>query len=1053
MNKFMKKLMAVVMMAVMMTSLLAGCDKEEPADGPAEVITHTITVATEGGVAMEKLDIQVYEDNTKADLVAVGKTDENGTYSFEAPKSDKYAVYIDGIPQGYPVQEYYSFTDGKINLSLKAELIPMDKVDAKNFKLKLGAVMADLTVTVDGKAVKISDLLKEKKAVVVNFWYINCDPCKTEFPYLQEAYAEYADKLEVLAVNPYDGDDKSVADFKADNNYTFPMSKADEIWNDILVAANKAFPTTLVIDRYGTIAFMHTGSVPNADNFKQLFGYFTADDYKQTTIRNIEDILVKPSGGDGSQAYPFEPIGMEYTAEVPAGKEFYYQMYRVDGMRLEIADPNAYVVYGGQKYEAKDGKVSLMLSSPDVHAPVVFAIGNKSAENKKFQVTVSFLPGSLGAPFSMNLGKVDIAMPAGQEGGYYYLYEATENGDFTLKCDSVTKGVNFDFSLYNLNSYAFRMYGEEGSDNTLSIAMNKGDTVQVMITTLTNDKNEYPAADFKFTASFKAGAGTGIDPNAKIEYVVNVKDKEGNPVKGATLTFKNNETGATETATSDAGGVAKLQLVRTGYTVTITAPAGYESDATEYVADALAPLDIVLTKVKVEDKTYTITVQDESGKAIANAGVTVGNEFKKTDSKGVANFTLPAGTYTASANMDGYTMSGTYKVTADKTAVTIKMKKDVVEIPKVSYTVSVVEYDGKAITSGATVQFLQGTAVVAEIKVNNSGKAVAQLKEGTYSARISDGKYMAEAVAFGKNTSIKLTAYAVVDKTSINEWCDNVVVNIGIGEFYATLDSEHNYFTFTPDKDGVYRVSVKDNAAKVAFAGASEYYMPALFDDSYKEYYEYEILEDQVGHAPCIFSIKGTKSVVIIIERVGNIVNDEKVYTEYTGKKDPVAGSFTVPTTGKQTWVDVTASAFTYVLGDDGYYHKDNKNGPIIYVSIGAEKPVPSGQSTCTKIDTPFKHQSIYDVIHNPGGFMSHERLEDYANLMHKYIAAADQKTGVYPLTADLIHMFKYGGEGKGWFKLGDEGGNMEYVFASEISANKTLNKDLLWMLECCYWE
>ena len=67
-----------------------------------------------------------------------------------------------------------------------------------------GSVMHDFTVTTtDGKAFTLSEVLKEKKAVLINFWYVECYWCQYEFPYLQAAYEEYQDDIAVIALNPF----------------------------------------------------------------------------------------------------------------------------------------------------------------------------------------------------------------------------------------------------------------------------------------------------------------------------------------------------------------------------------------------------------------------------------------------------------------------------------------------------------------------------------------------------------------------------------------------------------------------------------------------------------------------------------------------------------------------------------------------------------------------------------------------------------------------------------------------------------------------------------
>ena len=51
---------------------------------------------------------------------------------------------------------------------------------------------------------------------------------------------------------------------------------------------------------------------------------------------------------------------------------------------------------------------------------------------------------------------------------------------------------------------------------------------------------------------------------------------------------------------------------------------------------------------------YSVTVKDESGKAISGALVTVGDSFATTGSNGKVSFTLVSDDYTATASCNGY---------------------------------------------------------------------------------------------------------------------------------------------------------------------------------------------------------------------------------------------------------------------------------------------------------------------------------------------------------------------------------------------------------------
>ncbi len=153
----------------------------------------------------------------------------------------------------------------------------------------LGDYMGDYTVTdTDGITHTFSEILKDKKAIVLNFWFVNCGPCKMEFPYLQKAYDLYSNDIEVIAINPVDNKASSIEKYAEQNELTIPMVVGDEAWATAFDL--QGYPTTVVIDRYGLVAFMHMGSITEDGVFEKIFEFFGADDYKQTTVNDIDDI-------------------------------------------------------------------------------------------------------------------------------------------------------------------------------------------------------------------------------------------------------------------------------------------------------------------------------------------------------------------------------------------------------------------------------------------------------------------------------------------------------------------------------------------------------------------------------------------------------------------------------------------------------------------------------------------------------------------------------------------------------------------------------------------
>ena len=161
---------------------------------------------------------------------------------------------------------------------------PEDTFPAAPIGTELGAGIADLTFTdCSGAAHSLYETLQEKKMVLINIWATWCGPCRSEFPYMEMAYEAYKDDIEIFALSCEEGDtDEIIADFAADMGLTFPMGRDTAGLGDAYV--QDGIPTTLIVDRFGTICFLETGSITSAETFATLFDIFTADDYAESQV-------------------------------------------------------------------------------------------------------------------------------------------------------------------------------------------------------------------------------------------------------------------------------------------------------------------------------------------------------------------------------------------------------------------------------------------------------------------------------------------------------------------------------------------------------------------------------------------------------------------------------------------------------------------------------------------------------------------------------------------------------------------------------------------------
>ncbi len=290
-----KKLSAAFLSLVMLLSLLAGCSNSGTASGnnnggDASDGTYTITVKTQGGMVMPGLDVYVYADKALTDLKQAGKTDENGSVSFTMPLSSDYAISVTGAPKGYVVEQFYGFTGNSANITLSTKLVE-DSISGA--KLGVGDVMYDFSVkTPGGQEITLSEVLKEKKAVLLNFWYTSCTWCVTEFPIMQQAYEQYSEDIAILALNPTGESDAAIAAFQAEQGLSFPMASCSISFQSAF--GFQGYPTSVLVDRDGVICLIEEGAITSLRPFISMFEHFAAEKYEQKLFTSVAELVVRP---------------------------------------------------------------------------------------------------------------------------------------------------------------------------------------------------------------------------------------------------------------------------------------------------------------------------------------------------------------------------------------------------------------------------------------------------------------------------------------------------------------------------------------------------------------------------------------------------------------------------------------------------------------------------------------------------------------------------------------------------------------------------------------
>lgn len=256
-------------------------------------VTYNISLSTKGGMVFADYPVYIYDTDERGEILDYAKTDADGKVSFNLDPNGTYAVVVD-FPDGYNANKHYPLVSQNLDIVVESQLLPDNGLVGVNYTI--GSIMQDISiVTTTGETITISEILKEKEAVLLNFWFSTCDPCRSEFPIMQEAYQKYQDKLSIIALNPPETQAQdtieTIKQFKSEFGLTFDVAQDN-------AGLSKAFnvsgyPTSVMIDRYGVVTLLHAGAITSEVVWDQVFAHFTAEDYEQKLVYDYNDIVPK----------------------------------------------------------------------------------------------------------------------------------------------------------------------------------------------------------------------------------------------------------------------------------------------------------------------------------------------------------------------------------------------------------------------------------------------------------------------------------------------------------------------------------------------------------------------------------------------------------------------------------------------------------------------------------------------------------------------------------------------------------------------------------------
>ena len=222
------------------------------------------TVYSDKNVPVKGVTVNIYTDASGDTPAGSGVTNEKGVALITLEGSSKYRIILTNVPKGYQPKESYECSSTTFKMTVTT-LAVRDPLDHSRAQYKTGDIMEDFTLTdTEGNTYRLSKLMQQKKLIVLDFWYVTCEPCKKEFPYFETALDKYGEDIALLALNSLNSEE-DIRKLRSEMGVDFPM-----IRENIGLTAGfgvTAYPTTVLISSDGRIQTIHKGAYKSEADF------------------------------------------------------------------------------------------------------------------------------------------------------------------------------------------------------------------------------------------------------------------------------------------------------------------------------------------------------------------------------------------------------------------------------------------------------------------------------------------------------------------------------------------------------------------------------------------------------------------------------------------------------------------------------------------------------------------------------------------------------------------------------------------------------------------
>lgn len=382
------------------------------------------------------------------------------------------------------------------------------------------------------------------------------------------------------------------------------------------------------------------------------------------------------------------------------------------------------------------------------------------------------------------------------------------------------------------------------------------------------------------------------------------------------------------------------------------------------------------------------------------------------------------------------------------------------------YTVKVVDPLGNPV-AGMAVRFMKDGQSMGMALGNDEGVATKELERGDYTLELSftdvDHTYYVDqqglSLSAVKTETTVVVAYTMYDQAEELRLGDvpQMAYPVDAGCTWVKLSAAgRNYFIFTPKRSGIYEFSTQGADVTVGNYGTPHF----IYNESASEVvdgkFTITVLDSMIGSNGSGTSrlVIGIDSAVadvncyLCIDRIGDAPKQLE-WDVYRATYKPT--KYTLPAGLTIQEFDLTADTYQLVFNEnDGYYHLDSADGPVVLVRLLSANPYsgfPFGYILMGSNVGTYHYDENGELVKK---VLYNDCLQGYLGQLtgegenRKFVdGMCDDTHGVYPLTKDLETIIKNYGDYMGYW----DPESIEYVFRSVPG----LNVENAWLFLCCY--